>query len=164
MSVEPGAWVNFFAAEVGAAATLTGLLVVAISINLARIITVPHLPGRAAEGLVTLVAALALSSLALMPDQKMLEFGTEACVIGLIALGLPLRLQLTSLHSTPHLSTGQKLLRALINITPGLFFVIGGALVVAGVVAGLTWLAAGVLVSLVAGVWNAWVLLVEILR
>lgn len=40
----------------------------------------------------------------------------------------------------------------------------GGALLWAGAEAGLYWIAAGVLMTLVAGVMNTWVLLVEILR
>ena len=43
-------------------------------------------------------------------------------------------------------------------------FVVGGALIVAGSGSGLYWVVAGVLVSFAAGVQNAWVLLVEILR
>jgi hypothetical protein len=45
----PAGWDNFFVAEVGAAAALSGLLFVAVSINLTRILAIPHLPARAAE-------------------------------------------------------------------------------------------------------------------
>ena len=38
-------WANFFFAEVGASAALVGLLFVAVSINLKRILEVPGLPG-----------------------------------------------------------------------------------------------------------------------
>ena len=44
-------WTDFFVAEVGAAAALAGLLVVAISINLKQIMSFPLLPGRALCGL-----------------------------------------------------------------------------------------------------------------
>jgi hypothetical protein len=43
-------------------------------------------------------------------------------------------------------------------------FVIGGALVFDGSRAGLTWIAAGDILSIVAIVLSAWVLMVEILR
>ena len=47
-----GSWADFFSAELGAAAALTGLVIVGISINIARILAEPGLPGRAAETLV----------------------------------------------------------------------------------------------------------------
>jgi hypothetical protein len=40
-------WENFLVAETGAAAALAGLLFVAVSINLSRIVSYPGLPGRA---------------------------------------------------------------------------------------------------------------------
>ncbi len=59
MNEIPGAdWANFFVAEVGASAALTGLVVVAISINLAKILSYPSLPDRAAEAPFALVGVL----------------------------------------------------------------------------------------------------------
>jgi hypothetical protein len=40
-------WQTYLAVQAGAAATLTGLVFVAVSINLARILSIPGLPGRA---------------------------------------------------------------------------------------------------------------------
>jgi hypothetical protein len=42
------AWHDFFMGTIGAAAALTGLLFVAISINLDEVLKHPQLPGRAA--------------------------------------------------------------------------------------------------------------------
>jgi hypothetical protein len=50
-----GDWANFFVAEVGASAALTGLIVVAISVNLSKILAYEQLPRRAAEPLVMFV-------------------------------------------------------------------------------------------------------------
>ena len=68
-------WQNFFVAELGALATLTGLVVVAISINLSRILTVVSLPSRAGESLIMLVGALVVVSVALVPSQPPLLLG-----------------------------------------------------------------------------------------
>jgi hypothetical protein len=43
-------------------------------------------------------------------------------------------------------------------------FVVGGASLIAETGGGLYWVAAGILLGIVGGVANAWVLLVEILR
>ena len=73
--LEGGRWVRsrqlgrLSVAEVGAAAALSGLVIVAISINLQRILSFPQLPGRAAEMLIMLVGTLLASSFALMPGQ-----------------------------------------------------------------------------------------------
>ncbi len=62
-------WANFFTAELGALAALTGFVVVAISINLARILSYPHLPTRAGEALIGPIGAITATSLVLIPDQ-----------------------------------------------------------------------------------------------
>ena len=54
----------------GAAAALTGLLFVAISINLTRILNFPRLPGRAASTLGILVAVMLTGCFGLAPDQS----------------------------------------------------------------------------------------------
>ena len=59
------AWHDFFIGTIGAAAALTGLLFVAISINLDQVLKYPGLPGRAAGTLGMLVSALIVSGFAL---------------------------------------------------------------------------------------------------
>ena len=75
-------WANFFGAEAGAAASLTGLVIVAISINLSRILSFPQLPGRAIETLVMLVGVLLVSSVGLAPGQPKAALGMEIFAIG----------------------------------------------------------------------------------
>lgn len=157
-------WANFFVAEVGASAALTGLLVVAISIDLARILSFEQLPGRAAEGLITLVGSLLLSSLGLVPDQPPALFGVEALAIGIVIFLIPLIIQLRSWDAIAAVSPTKQYLRAIVGAAASLPFIIAGGLLIYGAAAGLYWIAAGVIISLAAGVWNAWVLLVEILR
>lgn len=48
VAYQPEAWHDFFTAVTAAAAAVTGLLFVALSINLAAILKEPRLPGRAA--------------------------------------------------------------------------------------------------------------------
>src|SRR5580658_4933303 len=93
-------WANFFAAEVGAAAALSGLVIVAISINLQRILSFPQLPGLAAEMLIMLVGALLICSFGLMPDQTPKLFGGEIFGAALLMTVAPIVIQARQI---PHL-------------------------------------------------------------
>ena len=78
-------WVPYFAAMVGATAALTGLLFVAVSLNLDKIVKGPaFLPHRAAETLGTLLLVLYASALVLVP-QNIRALGIEI-LIGVLPL------------------------------------------------------------------------------
>jgi hypothetical protein len=66
----PTQWSSFLSAEVSASAALTGLLFVAVSINLARILASRQLTPRVAKALVMLVGILFAASLCLVPGQS----------------------------------------------------------------------------------------------
>jgi hypothetical protein len=157
-------WANFFTAEVGAAAALSGLIIVAISINLQRILSFPQLPGRAAEMLILLVGALTACSFALMPGQPLKVLGGEILGAGLLMTGAPLVIQARQLPVMKTQPLTWWIWRSLVGVCAGLPVLIGGCVLISGTSGGLYWLAAGVLVTFAATVWNAWVLLVEILR
>jgi hypothetical protein len=158
------AWANFFVAEVGAAAALSGLVIVAISINLQRILSFPQLPGRAAEMLIMLVGALLACSFGLMPGQPLRLFGGEILGTGLFMTASPILIQARHLSVIKTQPLTWWLWRHLIALCAGVPVLIGGCYLVAGASGGLYWVAAGVTATLAATVWNAWVLLIEILR
>lgn len=157
-------WQNFFVAELGALAALTGLVVVAISINLSRILTVANLPTRAGEALVTLVGALVVNSVALVPNQPPGLLGTEFSLIGLVTFIAPATNQIRLWNLTQGVTSAKKYVRFAITSIASLPFVVAGACLICGVAGALYWVALGVIISLVAGVWNSWILLIEILR
>jgi modulator of FtsH protease len=155
-------WANLFVATAGAAAALTGLLFVAISINLTRIVEIPRLPGRAGATLGVLVALLITSCFALAPDQSNTALGIEFCVVGalvavqaVVALGRHRQDVDTRLHAAYQL---------VVALIPGIALTMGGVSLAAGVGGGLFWTLAGVVTGFAVGVLNAWVLLVEINR
>jgi hypothetical protein len=79
-SYSPADWDSFLVAMVGATAALTGLLFVAVSINLDRILEgTTMLPARAAETLASLVFVLIISALGLVPQNVRL-LGLEILV------------------------------------------------------------------------------------
>ncbi len=157
-------WGNFFVAEVGASAALAGLMAVAISINLARILAFPQLPPRAAEALMMLTGALILASFGLIPGQPMRVFGAEVVVIGLVMMAVTIYNQMRSIPQAEGLTLFKKNMRAVVSAAATIPPVVAGILLMIGFESGLYWLAAGILISLAAGVWSAWVLLIEILR
>jgi modulator of FtsH protease len=159
-------WADFFVATMGAAAALTGLVIVAISINLKQILRFKQLPGRAAEALCILAGAMSAAGIALIPHQKLTAFGFEIVCVGAAVCFASIYNQIKAyliLRKLKQMQTSWWLARIPVGFT-GMPLLIGGALMVAGADAGAYWIAAGVLISLVVGVQVTWVLLVEILR
>jgi modulator of FtsH protease len=157
-------WANFLIAEVGATAALTGLIIVAVSINLQHILSFPQLPGRAAEMLIMLVGALLACSFGLMPDQPVKLFGGEIIAVGLLMTVAPIVIQARQLPVLKTQPLSWWLWRSIVALAAGVPVLVGGLYLVTGTSHGLYWVAAGVLVTLAATVWSAWVLLIEILR
>lgn len=158
----PVGWSSFFAAEVGAAAALTGLLFVALSINLSKILAIEHLPSRAAETTLVLSGVLAIATCGLVPGQSLRCFGFEVVLVAFVVWASTLRTQLNARKDV----VARKWLFGRIASTQlaCLPFLVAGVMLVLGRDAGLYWIVAGVLASFYAGILNAWVLLVEILR
>jgi hypothetical protein len=158
-------WTDFFVAAAGASAALAGLLFVALSVNISRILQFPHLPARAGATLATLILILVCSMAALI-NQGTAMLGTEIILFGVCGWWLKVlaarqgiaaqsRLLRPRFESVVEIVTGQ------IQVLP---FIIGGILLLAGHDAGLYWVAGGSIAVFIFSVLNAWVLLVEILR
>jgi hypothetical protein len=153
-------WTVFLSAAAGVAATLTGLIFVAVSINLKRILEFPPLADRAAESILQMFGALIASLLALLPGQPRLILGIEVAILGVILWTLQTILIYRS-YSAEHPRPLISIVLAQLAILP---FVVGGISLTVGAFGGLYWLAPGIILSVTVGVSNAWVLLIEILR
>ena len=158
------AWVNFMLAEAGASAALTGLIFVAVSINLEKVLAYPSVPGRAAESIVELFSVLVIATFCLVPGETTTLLGWELLLLGLglwIGIGT-LQLRYILQHrDEPRHWIGTRIFFGVLTSVP--VCVAGGSLLLheGG---GLYWLVPGILFSLMAGVFHAWVLLIEILR
>jgi hypothetical protein len=161
--IQTAGWANFFSAEVSASAALTGLVVVAISINLARILSDKHLPGRAAEALILLGGVLVLMSAALIPHQPMVILGLVTLTVSLAMLLGPVVIQMRAFKARV-MPNWRVFVRALLTAAPSLAMVTAGLLLVFGHPSALYWIAAGAILCLISGVSSAWALLIEILR
>jgi modulator of FtsH protease len=77
MAYDAQSWQNFYIMVGGAAAALTGLLFVAMSIHAKAIIAHPLLSNRAVGTLISLLTQLALAGAVLAPGQSPLALGVE---------------------------------------------------------------------------------------
>ena len=159
---DPNAWHDFFVGSIGASAALTGLLFVAISINLEAILKYPNLPGRAAGSLGVLVCALVVSACGLAPGQSQTALGIEIAIAGSIVAFQAV--WVTARKRDPTDQMAWKVERMVTLILPGLAFLGGGLSLIAGGGGGLYWVLAATVLAFVVSAINAWVLLVEVLR
>ncbi|MDC9824659.1 hypothetical protein PRN20_13035 [Devosia sp. ZB163] len=159
------AWSDFFLGELGAAGALAGLLVVAMSINIERILATPSLPRRAAQTLIVIGGALVISSFALFPGQPLWVFGWEVLAVG-GAIGASGLVHLP--RALAGLKRGEPLTWTLTPLTlvavATLPMLVGAVFLIAGDASGLYWVATAVIFCMIAALLNGWVLLVEILR
>jgi hypothetical protein len=155
-------WATFFPTELTALTTLTGLVVVAISINLSRILSYPHLPTRAGEALIGPVGAITATSLVLIPEQRSMLLGAEVILIGLVMVVAPIIFQARPWDARKDI--WERGMRAVSTTGFSLAFVVGGVLFLEGARSSLYWIASGDILGILAVVLSAWVLMVEILR
>jgi hypothetical protein len=157
-------WSGFLAVAAGVMATLSGLIFVAVSINLERILASPGLPDRAAESIVQLLGALIVCMIALVPNQPNLVIGVLLVVSGLALWILQTRLQFRSRSALTTIARTRPLISFVLPQFATLPFVVAGISLALDAHAAYDWLAAGILFAIITGVSNAWVLLVEIWR
>jgi hypothetical protein len=161
---DPALWESFCIALVGAAAALTGLLFVAVSINLDSILKSPNfLPPRAAETLAALLVVLTSCALTLVPQNTRL-LGIELLVIALALLGVITPRQLATRRERPEDPAEWHRSRIATTAAPGVPAAIAGVSLIVQWGGGLYWLVPTALLGIAAAVYSAWVLLVEIVR
>jgi hypothetical protein len=155
-------WSDLFVASAGASAALTGLLFVAVSVNIQDVLKNPGLPGRALQTLLLLLGAVVVSILGLVPGQSATALGVELLICGLAFGGWVLVLAARMLEHT------RQYVRPLFHfglVLPGtLPPIVGAVSLLAQAGGGLYWIVGGIIGAVLGASVNAWVLLVEILR
>jgi modulator of FtsH protease len=164
VAYDPSEWPDLFVATAGASAALLGLLFVAVSINLERILAYEGLPERALETLLLLLGVLIVAIVGLIPAESNVALGLELLVVAAIIAVIVLRLPAARAEETGQEPATWRLSRIGIRLMGTLPLVIGGLSVLLEAGGGLYWIAAGIVLAIVGAVANAWVLLVEILR
>jgi modulator of FtsH protease len=155
---------TFAVAVSAAAATLAGLVFVAVSINLKQILEFPNLPARAAQTLILFTTPLITGLFLVVPGQTRAAVAWELIITG-VAIGAG---QLWINARSPRSDQEKPLTRVVGRIFPPVAscgcLAVGGAALLAQAAGGLYWLVPSVLAAIIFGLVNAWVLLVEILR
>jgi hypothetical protein len=161
---DPHAWVEFGVALAGAAAVLAGLIFVSVSINLEKVLEVHGLPGRAGESIVMFTGVLILSICLLMPGQSRTALGVELVVGGAFLAAILVLIALPGLNRPTRQPISWRITRITLALAASLPVVVAGVSLLAESGGGLYWLAAAFILSFAAGIGNAWVLLVEVVR
>ena len=155
-------WGDFLVAEVGASAALTGLLFVAISINITKILEYRTSVTRAAEALLLLCSVLFAGTFALTPGQSDEALGLELLGVGVVLWSITVVLQLRlDTKGQPRWWLAN---RVFLCQAAAISYCITGILLLTHHPAGMYWWLPACLLSFIGGVTSAWVLLIEILR
>ena len=151
-------WTAVFASIAGASAALTGLLFVALSLNMSQVLKGRGWIGRAVEVLVLLVSAMVISILLLMPAQ-----GTQTLAIEIFSIAAPLAAVLAYIHiRSPHRRLFA--LRVFGGQLGSIFLIFGAVSLLAQNGGGLYWVVPALLIAMVSAIIGAWVVLVEAAR
>jgi hypothetical protein len=157
-------WSDFSVAVVGASAALTGLLFVAVSINLERILAIDTLTVRSLSTMILFAVPFVVGTLLLVPEQPRTALGIELIITGIAAGAVLLRINRPGNRGTEEPRSGWLLIRLMPSVTISAFLVLAGSSLIAGVSGGLYWVAPAIIEAFLAGLATVWVLLVEIRR
>ena len=157
-------WGLAFTATAGAAAALTGLLFVALSINLKQIIANPGLVARAIEVLIVLAAVLFLSTLLLMPGQPNGAGAIEIIVTAVAVSTVVGWIQMRTDRKALGISRVSFAMRVVGAQTGPILLIAGAVSLLAGAGGGIYWVIPALLAMIAVSIIGAWVMLVEILR
>jgi len=159
----PDDWTNFLTTEVGAAAALSGLVFVALSINLKSILAQSVLVGRAGEAIVLLLGPVVFGLVLLSPYGHVPLGGIELALAA--AFGVALNIIVVRAWPGSKDRPRAMYLGRMALVEVGVAAEIAGAaILLAAPSAGVGWIAFGGLFCIAGGIADAWVLLVEILR
>jgi modulator of FtsH protease len=163
MAYDPSEWHDLFVAAAGASAALAGLLFVAVSINLERILQFEGLPERGLETVALLLGVLLISFVGLVPGQSHVALGAEILVIAVVLIAFICRLP-TSYTGPGEVPRSWVYTRWTLRLVGTVPFLLAGVSLIFEAGGGLYWVVDGIVFAILAAVANAWVLLVEILR
>jgi hypothetical protein len=157
-------WSDFLVAAAGATGALAGLVFVALSINLSKILVLPGVAGRAGETIILLASGLIGSLTALIPGETNSQLGLWLMLLWLPCWLVPTWVQIQDFSNRRYYRAYHAVIRFVLFQTATLPLLVAALSLRGYVAGGLRWFALGLIVSLIVALYNAWVMLVEILR
>jgi hypothetical protein len=157
-------WHDFFVVTGGAAAALTGLIFVGVSLNLSKILSFKQLPNRALLSLILLLSVLVVSLLFLIPEESFRVRATELTGFGIILWAIITRLDMINYANTESPYRKQYRLHMLIDQLATLAYPLTGIALGIWGEKGIYVVVPGIIFSFFKAVFDAWVLLIEINR
>jgi hypothetical protein len=160
VSYDPTAWHDFFVMLGGSAAALTGLVFVALSLHVDRIIAVPFHRFRAGVSVAGLTSMVLLSGAVLVPTQSHVALGVEVLVCSAFFVWMNAS---GGRHPDPaHQGRSLLSMRLLYGLSVTAVFVVAGLAFLVASGAGFLLLAVGMGASLSSSIKTAWDLMVEL--
>ncbi|MES1223602.1 MAG: hypothetical protein ABUT20_49355 [Bacteroidota bacterium] len=157
-------WNSLFAATAGASATLTGLLFVGVSINLAKVLATPTLPERALISIILLLTILLFSIMMLVPKQSFTVLGIRILVLSIIVWGIIVKIDFKNTSALAKEHRHHYILNVILDQVAILAYLASGIAILISGETGLYWIVSAIAFSFAKAVLDAWVLLVEINR
>lgn len=157
-------WQLFFATVAGVSAAITGLVFVALSINLKEVLSGRGLTGRAGEAIILLIVPVLIGLLGIAPQPSITSVGYDFLTISILSSAVLFRILIVARRFIADGLSRWFGVRVLSAVFPVAFVLIGSIRLLQGKVGGFWLIAVGILLSIVSGLADAWVLLVEILR
>src|SRR5947209_8185379 len=151
-------WQPFFTAQLGAAATLGGLVFVGLSLNLNKILAYAALPVRAMIALILLLLVLIVSSIGLIPGQELSVIGTEMFIFAITVWGCVTAMDVHVFGKTKLQNRRRYVGNMILLQVATLPYVMGSLMILLKNTSGFYLIAVGVVASFVKAVTDAWVL------
>ena len=156
-------WSEFNVAMVGATAALAGLVIVAASVNIEKIVPSRTLTARLAAAIAALVLALVASGTGLVPDIDPLWYGVVIVVATVGAAAFQVHASVLIMRD-PDPGARARVWKSALGFLPLVAYLAAGIALVAGHDSGLLLTAVGCIVAIVSAILMSWIALVEVLR
>ena len=157
-------WANYFITTAGGAAALAGLIFVSVSLNLKKILSLKHLPGRALGSLILLTNILISGSFCLVPGQGLFWLGCEILAVSITIWAVNTRMDINMYRNAENQYQPHYLQNLVFTQVAVLPYIAGSIFLVNNSSTGFYCLIPGITFSFVKALIDSWVLLVEINR